>query len=188
MASKTSICNQALKRLGQPAITDIDEGTVRADSLKAIFNDVRDFVLACHPWNFATKRAALALLSETPVWQWDYYYQLPTDCIRVVQLDEWEDESLWEVEAEGRLATNESTAYITYIARVDEAGKFSPGFVQALAARLAAEVAFEVTGRPDTAKMMLELWPLELAKAVALDSQEKGPQVIICNTWVNARL
>lgn len=187
MPSKTSICNLALSRLGQPPITDIDEGTVTADKLKAVWDDIRDLVLTAHPWNFAVKRAALARLVEIPAWKWSYYYQLPPDYLRVTQLGDLEDESLWEVEAEGRLATDEAEANIEYIARITEEGRYSPGFVSALAYRLAAEKAVDLTGRLDLTKNMLEMWPMELAAAKAMDSQEKGPLSFSCEAWLNAR-
>jgi hypothetical protein len=188
MASQTSICNLTLIRLAQQPITDIDEGTVVADKLKAIYDDVRDYVLTRHPWNFAMKRAALAQLSETPAWGWSYYYQLPTDCLRIWQMNELENEDLWEIEAEGRLATDEGSANIMYIARVEEAGRYSPGFVSALAARLAEETALDLTGRPEVVKLMMQKWPTELAVAVAQDSQEKGPISFLSEAWLNARI
>jgi hypothetical protein len=177
----------ALSRLGQPPITDIDEGTVTADKMKAVWDEVRDYVLVSHPWNFAVKRASLAQLVETPAWKWSYYYQLPTDCLRVTQLGDLTDEKLWEVEAEGRLATDETTANIEYIARIEEEGRYSPGFVSAMAYRLAAEKAFDMTGRLDLAKQLLQLWPRELAIAASLDAQEKGPLSIPSDQWLDAR-
>ncbi|MDY0189063.1 MAG: hypothetical protein RBR16_14200 [Syntrophus sp. (in: bacteria)] len=187
MPSKTSIVNLALSRLGQPPITDIDEGTVTADKFKAVWDDIRDFVLATHPWNFAVKRASLARLAETPDFKWSYYYQLPGDCLRVTQLGEQEDEYLWEIEAEGKLATDEAEANIEYIARITEEGRYSPGFVNALAYRLAAEKCFDLTGRLDLAKNLLQLWPQELAAAISFDSQEKGPLSFTCEAWLDAR-
>lgn len=187
MASQTSICNLTLSRLGQQPITDIDEGTVLADKLKAIWDDSRDYVLSRHTWNFAMKRASLAQLVEVPAWGWSYYYQLPADCIRIWQMNDLDNEDLWEIEAGGKLATDEGSATILYVSRVTEVGYYSPGFVSALAYRMGMELALDITGRPDVAKLMIDLWPMELATAVAMDSQEKGPLTFQSEAWLTAR-
>lgn len=187
MASQTSICNLALGRLGQPPILSIDEETAAARRLRSIWDDIRDMVLAEHPWNFAIRRASLAVLAEAPAWGWDYAYQLPADCLRVLQMGELDDEFEWEIE-DGKLLTDELTVEIKYLARITVTGRFSSGFISALAYRLAAEISYDLTGNPGLTKQMLELWPMELSKAKTQDAQEHGPYELANDDWVNSRL
>ena len=59
--SEVRVVNRALVLLGTAQrITSLDDGTPLAQAALDLFEDVRDEVLADHPWNFAVRRAALA--------------------------------------------------------------------------------------------------------------------------------
>lgn len=174
MASTVSICNMALTALGAARITDITEDSENARRLNAIYQDIKDEVLMSHPWNFAIKRATLAALSAVPEWEYDAQFQLPSDCIRVLNTD---DDSL-EYKIEGRvIVTNGTSLKIRYIARIDDPAQFSPGFVTALAERLAAELAYPVTSSTSLRESMLKTYQLKHSFAKAFDGQEGSPEV-----------
>ena len=67
MASVVDICNLALAHLGDDAtISSIDppEGSAQAEHCKRFYTSARDTLLQLHPWNFASKRIALAELGD----------------------------------------------------------------------------------------------------------------------------
>jgi len=194
MASKVDICNLALARLGNENILSIDEDTKRAKTLKAIYDLIRDIVLVNHSWNFASTRVVLARLTEAPSFGYSYVYQLPTDpyCLRVLGLVGSNNPNVdptLEYKIEGRkLLTNESMAQIKYISQVINEGDFSPQFVSVFAYRLAAEVAYKITGNATLKGEIIKEYLLELSKAKSIDAQEDTPEVWESENWAAARI
>src|SRR5690606_7797987 len=106
-----SICNMALGELGINAITSLDQATADARLCNRFYEQTRDEVLRAHPWNFAIKRVNLSAISTAPVFGWLYQYQLPSDYLRLIQLNGWEEDEQadrWEIEAD-KLLTDETT-------------------------------------------------------------------------------
>jgi hypothetical protein len=148
--SKTDICNAALTKLGQAElITNIDEGTPNANALRAAWDIARDATLRDFDWGFAMTRQTLAVLEDEPLSEiWEYQYQLPTVplYLRIVDIPDYDPLNQPPYEIEGDvLLTNETEITIRYIAQITDTAKYPADFANALAARLAFEVATVVT-------------------------------------------
>lgn len=146
--SETTICNLALGKLGGRRIMSLDDASAEARQCKLAYEPTRDEALRAHRWNFAARRANLSRLADPPPFGWRARYQLPSDCLRVLQLNGYEDyerPDLWEVEGR-QLLTDRETAQVKYVARVTDATQFDALFVKALACKLAAEIAKALTG------------------------------------------
>lgn len=144
----TSICNLALAHLSESQIMSLDDESKQARWCKTFYAQTRDEVLAEHPWNFAIRRAVLSRLAETPLFQWAFQYQLPTACLRVLELNNVSDfqaDRRWAIEGRA-LLTDDEGAQIRYIHRVESASDFAPLFVEALAVKLASKLAKPLTG------------------------------------------
>ena len=147
-ANETTICNLALSKFGSKRIQSLEDASPEARACKLNYGPTRDEVLRTHRWNFAMKRATLSRLTGAPPFGWAAWYQLPVDCLRVFQLNGWEDHEQrdrWEVEG-GRLLTDEDEAQIKYAARVTDGNLYDAIFVKALACKLAAEICRPLTG------------------------------------------
>lgn len=170
--SEVSICNEALGLIGQTQISGSLLGSTnesdRQCSLR--YPSIRDSMLEDHMWNFAEKRSQLAALTETPDFEYDYYYQLPADCLKARML--YETEEPFRVEADDRIATNASSAKLLYTAQITDPTKFSPLFVSALKYRLAAELAMVMTTNRTLADTLYAKADAELSRAKMRDSQE----------------
>lgn len=142
MASKVSIINYALSKLGSLAITTLTEATKERRAATNVYNEVRDKLIAAYPWNFAIKRISLPQLSTIPDFEFDYEYQLPADCLRPLKLYDTTEE--YKVEA-GKILTDAANSDneidLIYIARIEDEAQFSPSFVECFAIKLAAEIA-----------------------------------------------
>lgn len=90
IADTVSICNMALRHLGQAnGIMDFDNDlSEAADSCRLFFPVVVDEVLRAFPWTFATQFVSLAQVGgptstssmpATPEWQ--YSYRMPADAV-----------------------------------------------------------------------------------------------------------
>ena len=150
-ADETSIVNLALAKLGVSPIMALTDDSKPAQFAKRFYEQTRDEVLQGHRWNFAMKRATLNRLATAPEFEWSFAYQLPDDCLRIVQVNGYEPTERpgeWSVEARS-LLTNAETAEVRYIARVKDATFYHPLFVEALAVKLASVLAAPLTGSRD---------------------------------------
>lgn len=172
----TTICNYALARLGQSQIMSMEDASKPARFCKRMYPQTRDEVLRSHPWNFAGKRATLAMLLDKPEFEWLYQYQLPTDFLRMLELNSYrtgESLKLFEIEGD-RLLTNESQAQVKYVWRLVDANKFDPLFVEALSVKLASKLAKPLTGSASMATDLLtEYERITAPLARIVDAKEK---------------
>ena len=191
MATEVSICSNALRQLGDDPITSLTDDTERARLCNAFYADARDACLRSHPWNFAITRASLTQLSSTPAYGFDYQYALPTDpyCLRVLSM-EFED-YIFKVEnlaTEGRvLLTNEDTAKILYIAKITDTALFDSMFVDALTAKLAANLAYPVTNSVTLQTQMVKIYEGKMSEARSIDGQEGFINDLVADTFTDFR-
>lgn len=194
-ASEAQICNLALLKYGDKAITSLDDDTKEGRACKVLYPLMRDEMLYVHPWNFAMRRADIsAQLSDTPPFGYDYAYQLPPGCLRVWELyDQYASDSSsrvwysegqldktnvspedhWDVEGDELLTDREENIYIRYVAQVKETGYFNPAFVNCLATRLAAELAIKLAkSKTMRTELLAELEQVLLPEARRLNAIE----------------
>ncbi len=153
----TGICNIALGWLRANLITNFDtDDSVEAKLCRANYDRLREAVLEHKEWRFATRRILLVLSAEEPIYGWLYKFQLPSDCIRALAVSSFKTASSarnvamdnnveWERE-ENFVNTDRLECYLRYTFNIEDPTKFSPGYVQALATRLAAELAVPLPG------------------------------------------
>lgn len=193
MASDITICNLALAHLGTATISALTDASKEARACKLHYEEARDAVLREHPWNFATRRVYLALLSVAPV-GYDFAYAYPTDCLFAREI--WQETELlaptpFEVVSgtSGRMVvTDEADAVLEYTARVTDSAQFDPLFVQALSYRLAAEIAMPITRSVTVAQAMLNLYRNSVAMATTIDGREGKTDPEHPNSYIQARL
>jgi len=94
MTTAVAISNLALSHLGDDAsVAQLDppEGSAQAEHCAMFYPIARDALLEMYPWNFAMRRATLALMDEEPVSQWRYGYALPSNVLGVFAVQGPED-------------------------------------------------------------------------------------------------
>lgn len=191
MASEVSIVNRALRLLKVKPIASLSEQTEAGRWASDTYADARDALLQEYPWNFAIKRDGFSASTSAPAWGYDYLYLLPSDCLRVLNIEGEPDGATdaWKVEG-GYIATDAiAPLYIRYIARITNTGLFPPAFVEALAARLAAEGAYPFTGNVAREQSMTQLYETRLAIAKRYDAQEGTPDPgPVAEDWTDERL
>jgi len=187
MASEVQICNVALSRLGEDPIISLTEDSKAGRACNLVFTDIRDSLLRAHPWNFAVARASLAQLTTTPVYGFNYEYQLPTDCLKVLKTDPEGDDIDFKIEGR-KLLTDEATINILYISRVTDPVQYDPIFMEVFSAKLAAELAVSLTDSITLADFLHQKYEKVLSEARGMDAQEGTPDNIIADAWIESRL
>ena len=198
MATKTSIANIAIGRIGSTRITDIDVDTSN-EAIKArdLFDDARDDVLRAHTWNFATRRQKLAQLVEKPEFGYDFAYTLPTGFLRVVSVhgsDQLRDHIEYKLEnidvaSTGTqvLVSNWNQVYLRYIVRVTDVNLMTPDFRQCFAYYMASDLALGIKKSQSLSDKMFVRYKRKLASAKSVDGIEDFQDEFPDSSWVTAR-
>lgn len=194
MASAVEIANIALSKLGDEGeITSLEENTRAARAINGCFTAMRDAVLRDHPWNFATKRAQLPALADAVVWgDWTAFSQ-PADFIRLLEVDGTDaqqigyGETWWQIEGRQILARKAGPLNIRYTARIEETGLWDALFTEALACRIAMQVALRITGSQETLRSMRQLYKDALGVAKQVDGQDNPPEELPDSSWFLSR-
>jgi len=190
------ISNSALIKVGAGRITSFDDDTKEAALCKEQLPKLRDAVLADHPWNFAVRRAELANLVETPAYEFDFFSQLPLDYLRVFEVSDGGTNTLtfsaqatnFPYMVEGKkLLHNLNPVFIRYIFRETVVANWNPMFAEALALRLAADIAYSLVQSRALQKDMLDAYLKFIATARSLDAQEGSVRHVGAGTWIGAR-
>lgn len=184
--SETSICNMALARIGAERINSLTENSANSNYCQAHYEQARNALLASHSWRFALARADLSEDADTPDFQWDHQYILPTDCLRVVSL--YGTSASYALEGD-RLLTNDDEASITYVSKVTDAAQFGALFIEVLVLQLAAKLAMAIgqdRGLWQEIQEELKLVMLHARMVNATETNTVGANDL--NTWIDARL
>lgn len=168
MASVIDICNKALSLIGQEAIISLSDDSPQAYACRTHWEPLRDEVLSDHAWNCATKRASLGRLTLTPAYGFKYYFQLPSDCLTVIETSPLTD---YQVEAGLLLCDNESLA-IKYVRSEDDSTKYSAKLSAAFSYLLAAELAYQSTSSSGLAEGLRSVGKEKILDAKSTDSFE----------------
>jgi hypothetical protein len=192
MASVTDICNLALGLLGEPPISDIDDTDSKAAMYcRQFYGQCRDALLMKHTWPCAIKRATLQQCSAAPEFEYAYAYTLPADYLRMLHPEEKTLQYAIEYDADGIrvLVCNSDEVRIKYLAKITEPGRFDALFVDALAASLAARIAYPITGNSDLVKFLsgLEAEAGERAEGMTRNDDQEDHLDAQSDSWLTAR-
>lgn len=179
MASRVGIANLAMTVLGADRITSMDDDSENARRLTAVFDYCLEDVLRSHPWNFAIIRAELAELTSEPIFGYDNQFQLPGDCLRVVEVSDGEN-IITDFVIEGRkLLSDNDEIYVKYIGKVTDPNQYTSQFIMVLASRIAAELAYAITNNKSTAEQIWQIYEQRLQLAKAADAQESDTSIVL---------
>lgn len=199
MTSKIAVANRALTKLGDARITSLEDDQKAAREVSSMFDIVRDDELRARAWSFSIKRAELPSLTEAPLFGFRRQFQLPTDCLRLVEIaGNWcgpyladyrtSPDPLYTIEGRRILTDLPSQLQIRYISQVDDTGLWDSSFVEAFACRLAAELAESLTQSTTRRQLAWEEYDAAVKKARRANAIELPPEVISDDSWVIARL
>lgn len=191
MPSLVEVANLALALVGEERISSLAADTSKAARLcDAFMSSVRDTCLVAHPWNFACRRTTLPALTTTPTFGWDYAYQVPADCLRVLRLDSTDPHEPWAREGNSVLCNMAAPLGIRYIARISDSGAWSPLFVELMAATLATRLAVPLSASQQTRDALATERARILREARSIDAAEGTPDPAYApaNVFVEARL
>lgn len=111
-------------------------------------------------------------------------YEKPADLVKPIKKNV---KNAFVAVEEDKIISDTEDLTIKYTYRCTETKKYFPKFDEALATRLAAEIAFRITNSVAKSKEMLELYrEISLPTAVATDSTQGTPEQVDQDEWLNA--
>jgi len=187
MASDVSICNGALIKLGAARITSLNQSTVEAKLCKERYDENRRDLLRSHPWNFATVWGVPAELVTTESHRYTYVYQLPSDCLRVVETSIPTDN--WRVEGESTkiLTADIPIEKVRYIKDVTDANMMDPNFREALSCKIAVDLCYSLVQSATLRQSLQDEFKQTLRTARSFNGQEGAPPRVYADSWLNSR-
>lgn len=192
MASVVEICNNALNQLGASTILSLTEDSKNARLCNARYESIRNAVFRSHTWNCLIARQELAADTTTPAWGWANQFTLPSDCLRVITISDYD----YDYKIEGRkIMANVSPIKLQYIKLVTDPNEYDTLLAETISAALAADIAFAVTANATLVTTMKEIYQEKLAEAKHVDAtegQNTDPNmgqvdVILSDEFINSR-
>ena len=179
---KTGIANLALGNLGEASIQSLSDNNARARACSSRIDDVITTILRMHVWNSALERKLLTNIGE-PIFGWNYIYQLPADYIKVVEV---EPVSKYIVEKKNILS-NEKTLYLLYVATPTDINNLDPLLAEAIATKLAWEIAETLTSKAGLKQEMMQKYIIALQEARSANSKDRTPERRERNSYYDAK-
>ncbi len=190
--SETSICNQALGRIGGLQIKNVETDTSpQAIQCRLHYEQTRDSLIRSYSWRFASERATLSA-GDTPDFEWDNAFTLPTDFMALKSIYEGRFSSSnfrnYAIEQD-EILTNEDEMEIRYTKKVTDVSEFDPLFVKVFILLLADVLIGPLAGGDARIQKKISDALDELMPAVrALDGQETNTAGRFeSRTWNDAR-
>ncbi len=101
-----SCMSAALVLAGEKPLNSITDPRYGAQVVAALTDMIYENELQANPWRFSCKKAALSQLNQTPVNEWQYAWQIPTDCLSVIGFWGVGPDKLYEIYGGNVLYTN----------------------------------------------------------------------------------
>ncbi len=194
MASRINVINSALRRIGGSRITDPEEDSKNANVARDIYDDILEDLLRSHAWNFATRRQQLAELANTPAFEFERAFALPSDWIRTISVHPNADGSQSVIEYkeeeqddQGVILASVEEIYLRYVALVTDVNRWPKDFKNAMIFTLARDMAVPIASSNELADRMDRFATRALGRARSTDAMGGTPERRPRGTWVTRR-
>jgi hypothetical protein len=187
MATRVSICSNALLLLGAKTINSLGEGSDRASLASNLYDSLRDDLLRSHPWNCAVKRVVLAPDAEAPAFDYSAQFTLPADWLKTISVGPEGYEVDYKHES-GKIVANGVSLALRYISRNENESTWDAMLVRAMELKMAGEMAYPITGSASMADAMFQKLAQHMKQARAADGQDDPPQTLGDFPLLNSRL
>jgi len=179
---KTGIANLALSNLGEARIQNLTDDNSRARACNARLDDCITTILRMHVWNSALERADLTSI-DTPLFGWNYTFQLPANYIRVVEVNPI---SRFMVEKKNILS-NESSLKLLYVGVPTDINNLDSLLIEAIAMKLAIEIAETLTSKQGLKAELMQKYVIALQEARAANSHDRTPEHRERSSYLDAK-
>lgn len=182
MASGIDICSNALLLIGANSINSFTEPGAGAQVASALYEPTLTGLLTRNYWRFAIKKQQLNRLSQTPINDYQYAFQIPPDCLKVMKVDPMNRYKVYR----DLIYSNNSSLIADYVFRPEDS-ELPDYFVMALTYKLASDFALAVTDSENKNAIYEEKFRTAMAEAYAADGQQNPQTPIVDQPFTDVR-
>ena len=182
MASDIDIASNALQMIGAGSISSFDDPGAGAAVAKSLYESLLIALLTNSYWRFAIKKQKLNQLSQTPLNEFTYAFQIPTDSLKIERVFNVKHYKIFR----DLIYTNTSDIDIDYVFRPDTSALPSY-FVLAFTYHLASEFALAVTDNETKNGIYERKYRAALGEAFAADGMQHPQTPIQDNPFTDVR-
>lgn len=164
------LANMALARCGAEPITSLTDENKRAVQANLHIESVLRDLLNETPWSFAIKRVTLSQ-SGTPAYQYIAEYALPTDHIRILEIDNVPE---YRIENGKILCNHESEIAVKYVCYSNNPTLWTASFQKVFILKLAEAISYVLVQSNPLQQTIAQEAERYLRKARSYNSQEVG--------------
>lgn len=199
--TKLQVWNWALRRIGERTLQSELEDNATADLMREIYDLNRRSLLRSYPWSFCQNTAQLTEISEEPP-DYLYTYAKPSDALFITKViaqnddvvASWDYDRLrwigntdeWEVRRDDKVYSNIPGLIVKYTVDIDDESLFDDIFADALAWRLAQEIAMPITRMPELQTNAANGYIQTMQMARGMDGAQSSTDLAIARDWVHA--
>jgi hypothetical protein len=184
--SIVEICNSALVKIGAKTILSLTDDSKEANICSVRYNPVRRMVLRSHPWNSAIKRVVISPLTTTPVFGTTNQFELPADCLRVLEVN-YSDDCYYRIE--GRtIQVSADEINLKYVYDLKDTGQMDSLLSEAIGTYLAFDISYAITEDSAVQNAMAGLWSSIVRTAKTVDGQEDSRMFLDASEWMDSRI
>jgi hypothetical protein len=177
MTTSVSICSNALLMLGAQTINSFSDADSldRAKLCANLYPQERNRLLRMHPWNCAVKRQLLAPDAAPPAFGYSQQFQLPTDCLRVLDVGVCGCQIDYRLEGR-QIQANATSLELRYLFENTDENTWDDSLVELMTLAMAARMAYAITQSASMEQVRMQELQMALKVAKAVDGQEEPPQ------------
>ena len=179
MASDIDIASNALQMIGGGSISSFTGGGDAAVA-NALYEPIVLAMLSKNYWRFAMKKQSLNRLSQTPLNEFQYAFQIPTDSVKIERVEPRVRYKIFQ----DKIYTDSNTIELDYLFRADTSS-WPPYFVLLVTYKLASEFALSVTDNEQKNALYEDKYRTQLGEAFTADAHNFQQTPIVDSTFTN---
>ncbi len=195
MATQLSLYNGALKALGEPSLSSLDEEREPRRALDDIYDDSLMLCLEEGMWWFARREAQVESNETGPEFGFLYRFEKPSDWIRTIAIATDGGFSCPLMDASDQpdwWYANSTPLYVAYVSNNDEFGmnlaKWPASFTRFVEYELAERVCLQVTQSDAKLQEMMKLKKMAKRDALNKDAGNDFPKQMPSGSIVRSRM
>ena len=182
MASDIDLASNALQMIGADPINSFDDPGAGAAVAKSLYEPLVTALLTRTYWRFAMKKQSLNRLSQTPLNEFQYAFQVPTDCLKIEKVY---PRSFYKIYRD-LIYSDQSAISIDYAYRVPTPD-MPAYFTLALTYQLASEFSLAVTDNEQKNQIYAQKFMEALGAAYSADALQHPQTPIVDSPFTDVR-
>ena len=178
-------------------MNDFNDETPKARVMNAVYDTIKYTEMSTYLWSFAVERVALTNNSNTPLYEFDFEFDFPSDYLRLLDIEDLDYSignninngdggfRLYSREGDKILTNKEGPINITYLKKNTTVSEYPVEFINALSWALAIAVTQRLVNNDQKMEVMLAMYKKEIKRAKKNNAIQIPNALVGDNTWMN---